>query len=195
MGYVRSEPEATTLVRIALTHYQFETIHPFSDGNGRIGRLLVVLQMIHEKLIEQPWLYNSPFLEKERDSYMDALYAVSAKGDYFGWIKLFLLAVLNSANDTLDRLQSLKALEAEFREKLARFQTQKPVILMERLFENPAITVAQAASLLSTSGHTARATLERLREEGIVDELTFRVRRRGRPPKLYFCKDILAIVR
>src|SRR5262249_21690496 len=85
--YVKEKGPDEALVRVALTHYQFETIHPFSDGNGRTGRLLVALQMMWEGMMEKPFLYVSPMLERQRESYYDGLLQVSTKGSYVEWIE------------------------------------------------------------------------------------------------------------
>ncbi len=108
--YMNAEDNLHSLIRAALIHYQFETIHPFLDGNGRIGRLLITLFLMEKKVLNTPTLYISYFLKKNRVEYYDRMTEVREKGNYEQWIKFFLLALLESAEDaaaTIDRLAAL----------------------------------------------------------------------------------------
>ncbi len=183
------------LIRIALTHYQLETIHPFVDGNGRIGRLVISLQVLHEKLLDRPWLYVSPFLEARREQYYDRLYRVSTRGEFGAWIDFFLAAVRDSSRSTLGKIHSLHALDQEYRDRLKQSQSRTPVRLLELLQRNPVITVPLAQSNLEVAQNTAKTAVDRLVDAGIVSRVARRLSTpKGRPPVVYACKDILQLL-
>lgn len=185
------------LIRLALVHYQFETIHPFGDGNGRTGRLLISLQSIRERLLDEPWLYVSPYLEAHKQEYYDLLYNTSARGDYLAWIRFFITAVRESARSILKKIQALRALYNKHKSMLSTSQSQKPVLLLEALQATPFVTVAMAqVALESKTPQTAKAAIEKLIELGILEETTWKPRGlAGRPPTVYKCEEILALVR
>lgn len=184
------------LIRVAFSHYQFETIHPFSDGNGRTGRLLIALQMVWEGLLDSPYLYVSPTLERRRQDYYDGLLAVSQRGAFFDWIGFFLDAVRATATETLDRLESLLALNFAFEQRLSSLQSQKPLQVARCLFQFPYITVPVARRLLQSTSRTAQQAIDRLVEAKILTLLDLRPKvSSGRPPKLYRCQEVLDIMR
>lgn len=185
------------LVRIALAHYQFETIHPFADGNGRTGRLLVALQMVWEGVLDQPFLYVSPMLERRRQDYYDGLLRASQRGAFLEWIDFFVGTVSDSATETLDRLSRLRVLASEFEARLRKQQSQKPLQLVRQLLAYPYITVPIAKRLLEvTQSATAQQTVDKLVEAGILQLTDLRPKMsRGRPPKLYRCPAVLDIIR
>lgn len=184
------------LIRVALSHYQFETIHPFSDGNGRTGRLLIALQMVWEGLLDSPYLYVSPTLERRRQDYYDGLLAVSQRGTFLDWIGFFLDAVRTTATETLDRLESLRTLNLAFEQRLTSLLTQKPLQVARRLFQFPYITVPVARRILQSTSRTAQQAIDRLVEAKVLELMDFRPSTsRGRPPKLYRCREVLDIMR
>jgi Fic family protein len=183
------------LIRIALTHYQLETIHPFADGNGRIGRLLVSLQVLHEGLLERPWLYVSPFLEARREEYYRLLFRVSARGEHLEWVEFFLEAVRHASRHTLDKIRTLHRLDREYRVRLERVQSPNPLRLLDLLQRTPVLTVAHARRHLGVSHNTARAAVDRLVEARVLEPVAWTPpSARGRPPVLYACTDIVRLV-
>jgi Fic family protein len=186
------------LVRIALGHYQFETIHPFEDGNGRSGRLLVALQMVWEGLMDRPLLYVSPALERQRDKYCAMLYRVSCRGAFAEWIDFFVSIVRDTAVETLERIEQLRELEKDFRRRLHKVQSQKPLQLAHQLFASPYMTAPMAAKVLApVTPMTAQGAIDRLVQVGILEltERKLKLGGRGRPPHLYRCAEILRIMR
>lgn len=184
------------LVRVALAHYQLETIHPFLDGNGRIGRLMLALQMVWEGVLDRTCLFVSPSLEQKRQAYYDGLLRVSTEGDYLGWIGFFVDIVAASATETLDRLQALRALREDFATRLRKVQSQKPALLVPELFGLPYLTVPIAKAVLKVESATAQQAINKLVKAGILELLAERpILGRGRPPKLYRCPAILEIIR
>lgn len=159
------------IVTIALTHYQFEAIHPFIDGNGRVGRLLVLVELVRSGLLSAPVIHLSGSFEANRRGYYDAMKRVSTHGDWVGWVRLFLEAVARQAGESarivLDVLGERERVMREIEswpEGVAR--------LVDLLIESPAMTVARAERLLGVSNPTARGYLERLEGIGFVRELT-----------------------
>lgn len=184
------------LVRIALAHYQFEAIHPFFDGNGRIGRLLLTVQMVWEGVLDSACLFLSPALERRRQDYYDRLLAVSRDGDFAGWIAFFLDIVRESAIETLDRLRRLRALQEEFTRRLRAVQSPKPALLVPELFGLPFVNVPRAQRLLGCMPKTAQGAIEKLVALGILQQVdSLRREGRGRPSNLYRCGEVLDIVR
>ena len=195
-AYLAARGPDESLVRIALCHYQLETIHPFLDGNGRVGRLLLALQMVWEGALERPCLYVSPALERQRDRYYHALLRVTTKGDFLGWIGFFVEVVIGSAAETLDRLHRLRALREEFAQRLGSAQSQKPTLLLDALFGLPYMIVPIAKAVLGVESPTAQQAINKLVQAGILELMDWRPKQgRGRPPKLYRCQAIVDIVR
>lgn len=195
-AYLEARGPDEGLVRVALAHYQLETIHPFFDGNGRIGRLMIALQLVWEGVLDRTCLFVSPALEQRRHEYYDGLLRVSAEGDHLGWIDFFVDVVAASATETLDRLQRLRALREEFAERLRKVQSQKPAMLVQELFGRPYLTVPLAKAVLKVESATAQQAIHKLVEVGILVLSEDRqVLRRGRPPKLYRCPALLDILR
>jgi len=185
-----SESNLPPLVRLALIHYQFEAIHPFLDGNGRIGRLLVTLLLCADGLLPQPLLYLSAFFERYREDYYARLLGVSRHGAWAEWIMLFLRGVSTQSQDAIRRSRLLVDLEKSYRRTL--HEAGVPVsaqILMECLFERPAVAVSQAAALMSCTVRAAQGAIDRLRGLGILEETTGRRRNR-----IYVAREIIAIV-
>lgn len=161
------------LIRLALVHYQFETIHPFRDGNGRIGRLLIPLMMCSEKRISDPLFYMSDFFEKHRNAYEDLMLQVSQKGDWNTWIRFFLLGVRVSAEQAIKRAEGLIALRIKYQR---RFQEARSSALLQklidRLFRVPSITIGTAASHLGVTAASASSNIQKLVQAGILEEIT-----------------------
>lgn len=193
--YLSEHDSDEALIRIALAHCQFETIHPFSDGNGRTGRLLISLQMVAERVLDRPFLYISPSLERQRQAYYDGLLRVSQRGTFLEWAEFFVQAVATSADETLHRLSQLRQLFESFTARLKDRQTQRPLQLAKQLLAMPYITVAMAVRSLNWNVSTAQNTIETLVREGILSESTRVSMGKGRPTTIYRCGEVLSIVR
>src|SRR5262249_40435137 len=138
-AYLNERGGLPDLIQCALVHQQFEAIHPFLDGNGRIGRLLITLFLIERGRLSQPLLYISSFLEPHRSEYYEALQRVRTHGDWVGWLRLFLTAVEHSAQEACRQARLLLDLRSQNRDRL-RGQA-KAVLLLDELFASPYITV------------------------------------------------------
>lgn len=178
------------LVHAALMHYQFEAIHPFVDGNGRVGRLLITLFLIERALLPAPLLYLSAFFEMTRRDYYERLLAVSERGEWTAWLEYFLNGVARQSEDALDRAERINRMIVEWRSAAAAgSSSQVPFALVELLAENPFWTVKRAAERLGVAYTTAERAMERLETAGIV----FRTSdaRRGR---VYCARAVLDIL-
>lgn len=163
------------LVQAAVLHYMFEAIHPFGDGNGRVGRLLVPLFLKDRRLLPQPLLYLSAYFERNRVEYYDGLMRVSTHGDWDGWIRFFLTGVRDQAIEAADLADALLGLQARYRDELqSAHVTTNVLALVDALFINPLLDTNRAQSLLAVSAPTARAAIRALEEHGIVQEITGR---------------------
>jgi Fic family protein len=157
------------LVRLALIHYQFEAIHPFVDGNGRIGRLLISLLLVEWGLLSLPLLYLSAYFEQHRDEYYDLPMAVSERGAWREWIRYFLLGVGEQARDAVARATRLQDLRNSWRDQLAK--TSRSTLLprlADHLFTSPVLTVAEAQEHLGASYPAAKSNIDRLVQAGIL---------------------------
>jgi len=170
--FLNTRDELPDLVQCALIHEQFEAIHPFLDGNGRVGRLLITLFLIERGRLSQPLLYLSAFFEAHQQEYYDRLQAVRAAGDWIGWIRFFLRGVQEVALEANLRAGKLMDLRERFRRRLENHA--KPLALLDRLFENSYVTVARAAKILKTTNPTARQAVKKLVEAGMLYETTGR---------------------
>jgi Fic family protein len=156
--YLQAPHEAPPLLRLAFIHYQFEAIHPFVDGNGRTGRLLIVLLLVHWGLLPLPLLYLSAFFEKRRRDYFELLLAVSERGVWREWCRFFLEGVAEQAKDAIARAKQLQDLQLDWHIRLTRMRVSATLlILADTLFDIPFITVPEAQKRLGTpSYNTAR---------------------------------------
>ena len=161
------------LYKIAMTHYQFEAIHPFRDGNGRIGRLLIILQLCREGILSHPLLYISEYFNRNRDTYTDLLFGVSSKGNIEEWFLFFLKALEYQANQSLLLLENLKKYKKELQDYLHEI-SQSPNIhlLVESLFKQPIFTVSDVIKPLNISQPAAWSLLQKLKKEGIIRDFT-----------------------
>lgn len=168
--YMNKEDTLDPLIQAALIHYQFETIHPFLDGNGRIGRLLITLFLIEKKLLTTPALYISCFLKKNRIEYYDRMTEVRNKGNYEQWIRFFLMAIDESAEDAIQTIDELKALQDRNERIIACMgRASKNVVLVFRYLEsNPIIDIGQTAAAVDLSFNTVSSAVNRLKEAGIL---------------------------
>jgi len=177
------------LVHAALVHSQFEAIHPFLDGNGRVGRLLITLLLVERGVLPTPLLFLSAFFEATREEYYARLLAVTEKGEWDEWLAYFLTGVAQQAMDALDRIRRIDDLLARWREPLAKAPSMLPEQALELFTENPYWTVTKLAERLGVAFTTAQRTIDRLASEGIV-ELVSETRRN----RVYRAPAILEIL-
>ena len=178
--YIHRNDELPPLVRAGLLHVQFETIHPYLDGNGRIGRLLVTLLIEHWGLLSQPLLYLSLFFKRHREQYYRRLGAVRTDGDWEGWIRFFLEAVATIAAESVDSARELFALVGADRERVLAMPSSSVMSLrvIEALPSRPVLTIAGAMELLSTTRPTAAKAVSTLVKAGVLVETSGRRRDR-----------------
>lgn len=190
--YINADDRLDGLIRVALIHYQFETIHPFLDGNGRIGRLLITLFLMEKKILTTPALYISYFLKKNRVEYYDRMTEVRSKGNYEQWVKFFLQALAESAKDAIAAIDELTALHDKNVDLVAGMgRASKNAMLVFRYLEaNPIIEIGKTAEALGITFGTASNVVERLSSAGILEQTTT-----GRRNRTFAYKDYLAILR
>ena len=160
------------LVQCALVHEQFEAIHPFLDGNGRVGRLLITLFLCERKRLSEPLLYLSAYFESNRARYYDALQAVRTEGDWHGWLLYFLTGVDQAARWAAVQAHELVSIREQFRAELGA--SARDLALLDELFRQPYVTVASASRILSVSNPTAAKAIGRLEGAGLLREITGR---------------------
>ncbi len=190
--YINDEDETDILVKAALIHYQFETIHPFLDGNGRIGRLLIILFLMDRKILTTPALYISYFLKKNRIEYYDRMTEVRRKGDYEQWVKFFLRAVIESSDNAIHTIEELS--ELHNRNLLIVNNMGRAKVSALRLFSyieaSPIIGITRTASDLCMSFNTVSSSIKRLCAAGILLQGNNSVRK-----KVFYYKEYLDILR
>ena len=162
------------LIKIAITHYQFETIHPFLDGNGRSGRLLIILQLIDAKILRKPTLYMSTFFEKHRDSYYDSLSIVRKSNDLEQWVTFFLSGIVDTAQHGLKMFKAIIELREEYEEKILTLgsRAKKAQELLRFMYSIPIVSVKSVEIELNMNFATANRLLKSLTELGILTEIT-----------------------
>ena len=168
------------LIRIAISHYQFETIHPFLDGNGRIGRLLIALYLVSKGLLHRPCLYVSAHLEKQRAAYYDALTGVRTRGDLAHWVRFFLVAINETAKKGVRTFQSIHRLRQGVTAQVQTLGRRAPNAhrVIESLYSKPVTTSGSLSTRLGLSQATTDRILADLQQLGIVSEMTGQRRNR-----------------
>jgi Fic family protein len=185
--YLHADDSLPPLVRAGLLHVQFETIHPYLDGNGRIGRLLVTLLLEHWKLLTKPLLYLSLFFKRHREDYYRRLNAVRIDGDWEGWLDFFLDGVATIADEAVASVRELFALVAEDRARVLANEGMSigALRLFELLPRHPIVTVASAMKMLDTTKPTAGRAVELLVGAGVLVEMTGKRRDRSYAYRAY----------
>ena len=174
-----------------MIHYQFEAIHPFEDGNGRIGRVLILLLLRAEGILPLPLLNPSTFLEAHRDEYYQHLLDVSQKGTWAEWVKFFARGIEAAAADAIAQIDRLRGLQAEYYGKLQTARSSALLLkLVDELFVRQAITTTRAAEVLGVTYVAAQSSIDKLVAAGILREITGQKRN-----KLYLADGIIAAVR
>ena len=190
--YINENVDYDPLIRAALIHYQFETIHPFLDGNGRIGRLLILLYLMEQRLIEKPVIYISYFLKKNQMEYYDRISEVRRTGNFEQWIRFFLEAVSKAASDSLEAIRQLSVLHDTNVEKLPKTTRSKDNLraVFDYIEQYPIIDIKRTAKELEVSYNTVAAAVRKLVELGILQETTNAARNR-----VFAYEEYLAILR
>lgn len=165
--FINEPPTLPLLIRCALMHYQFETIHPFLDGNGRLGRLLVILMLLAHEALGEPLLYISPYMEVRRREYYESLQAVREQGSMQQWLQFFLTAVEQQATDAANRALKLVDLRERYRQELKGVRS-RVIEVAEMLFTNPFLTVRRVERALRVTNQGARNLIESLEARGWV---------------------------
>jgi Fic family protein len=179
--FLQDESPIPPLIRIGIAHAQFETIHPFLDGNGRIGRLLITFFLCNNKILQKPVLYISFFLKQRRDEYYQSLQAVRDSGNWEGWLKFFLKGICEVAHQATETSKKIVALRENHRALIAdSFGNHggKAVRLLERLYERPTVTVNDVARLIGVSFPNANALVDKFERHGLLFEVTGHARNR-----------------
>jgi Fic family protein len=177
--FANLEDGMPALVCAALLHYQFETLHPFLDGNGRLGRLLIVFYLITRGRLPAPLLYLSPYLEERRDEYFACLQGVRERGDFDAWLRFFLRGVEAQANDAVARAERLLDLRERYRAATTTLRSQA-ASLVDLVFETPVLTTRLVETRLSVARPTALRLLSQLEDLGILTEIETGARGRRR---------------
>ncbi|MFN2272886.1 MAG: Fic family protein, partial [Anaerolineae bacterium] len=188
--YLHADSLLPSLIRLGLIHYQFEAIHPFLDGNGRVGRLLITLLLCAWGLLPQPLLYLSAYFEAHRQEYYDHLLGVSQYGAWEAWLRFFLRGVAEQSRDAMIRAAQLQILHAQYHQ---RFQTMRAAArllqVVDLFFVRPILGIPQVAEVLGVSHQSASRYVETLEAEGMLREITGRARSR-----IYQADEVLQVV-
>ncbi len=177
--YINNADGTDPLLKAFLAHYQFETIHPFLDGNGRIGRLMLSLMIFKDCGLQAPWLYLSPYFERHKDEYIDCLFHVSTKASWQDWIALCLRATISESRDALARIDKLIEIKRRYDKLLAGLPRAPGRLqqMVDRLISSPLTTVPEVARLFGVTYPTAKSDIEKLVALGILEE----TKRRSKP--------------
>lgn len=175
--YIQTGGSYQSLIDIGLVHYQLEAIHPFRDGNGRIGRLLIMLMMCDEGLLPEPYLYPSSYFNRNREEYTDRLLAVSRDGAWREWLAFFLRGISQQAEEAFGRASELLDLRDAYRDRYQDDANSVSRLSME-VFTKPYLTVNEAADLLDMTYRTANKAVNGLEEDGVLQEITGQRRNR-----------------
>ncbi|AUS05591.1 Fic family protein [Pseudotamlana carrageenivorans] len=181
-----SESFFPDLLKIALIHYQFETIHPFLDGNGRVGRLMITLYLVEKGILKKPILYLSDFFERNRMLYYDNLTKVREKNDLSQWFKFFLVGVIETAKSGINTFDSILKLQKEVEHKLQALgsRSHNAQLILNHLYQRPIINAQKAKELTSLSSPSVYKLIEELEKLEILTEITG-----GKRGKIYLFKD------
>jgi len=188
--YAHEDVEVPHLVQNALLHYQFETLHPFLDGNGRVGRLLSVFLLVEHGRLPAPLLYLSAYLERDRSHYYEALQIIRERGDALPWIELFLTAVRSQAADAVARAQRIVALRERYRTMAAAITSSNAMILVDLVCETPIVSSRAVEARLGVTRPTALKLLRQLEEVGVLVEGNTGPRGQRR----YLARELMATV-
>jgi Fic family protein len=188
--FLHADVRIPVLVRCALAHYQFETIHPFLDGNGRLGRLLIVFYLVERGVLGEPLLYLSAYFEERREDYVSALQGVRERGDFGTWFSFFLVGVARQAQRAVESAEALLRLREDFRLRLRNVRARGQAIdAAEALIGNPFISAPQLSQDLGVTRQGAQYVIASLERAGIVAPVLGDTR-----PALYVAHDVLDVL-
>lgn len=185
LEFVDGPSPVHSLLKIGLAHYQFETIHPFRDGNGRLGRLLISLELQREELLPEPYLYLSAYFNEHRGDYIRLLDGVRTRGEWTHWLHFFLRGIWQQATEARERSEKLRGLRQTYTDRYQDHRSPYIVPLTHRLFENPYISAKEATEHLDCSHQTAYNLIEQLEEDGVLIEVSD-----GGSGALYYATEI-----
>lgn len=175
--FINENDDINVLIKVALTHYQFETIHPFLDGNGRVGRMLITLMLLQNGILKAPIFYMSLFLKSNRAEYYDRLSEVRAKGNFEQWIKFFLRGVIETCDDSIDTIKKLTAILDADRQKTEN-ETASVKAIYNYIKAHPIVDIGGVEKALNFSFATVARGIDKLTRLGIVKETTMKARKR-----------------
>jgi Fic family protein len=176
------------LVNCFLIHYQFETIHPFNDGNGRVGRLLLAIMLKHYCDFSKPWLYMSEYFERHREEYVQKLFNVSALADWDGWIEYCLRGTVFQVRDTIQRCERLRKIREDFTRRITAVGgSVRLTQIVEDIFYSPFVRIADLPERLKVTYPTAKADVDRLVQAGILKELE------NVSPKTFYAPEVFNV--
>lgn len=188
--FLNSPSELPALIKLALVHYQFEAIHPFLDGNGRIGRLLISLLLNSENLLSRPLLYFSAYFERNRREYYELLLGISASGEWEKWVLFFLKGLAAQSVAAAATAEALLMLQKDYKVRVQSGKGAASALrLLHMIFETPIISVPMAASYLGLTYRSALNALSELTKHGILEEIPISAR-----PKLFRAKKIIELI-
>jgi Fic family protein len=188
--YINEPQEQPKVVQVAVTHYQFETIHPFGDGNGRVGRLIIMLHLIQLGLLSDPLIYPSVYFERGRSQYYDALQGVGEKGAWNQYLGYFVQGIISQCNETIAFTRTCLDLQHEMRSAIKGIQKQASVDrVLQEFFKMPVQSIAQLVRSTGMSHNTAQGAIDALIGRGTVVEISGN--KKGR---LYLCRPIYHLV-
>lgn len=181
--------EFPPLVQAALIHSQFEAIHPFLDGNGRVGRLLITLLLIERGVLPTPLLYLSAFFEATRREYYDRLLGVTQRSEWERWLEYFLNGVARQSEDAVGRSQRINGLLAQWRRSIAGASSRNTLAMLDLVAENPFVTAKGAAKRLKVAFTTAQRAIDKLQQVDVLVQTT-----EGRRDRVYCARELLDIL-
>lgn len=187
--FIETGSDYDPLIDIAITHYQFETIHPFSDGNGRIGRLLITLMLDKYGLLPDPFLYFSSYFNAHRDEYVDSLFRVHSHGKWEEWISFFLAGVIDQSKEVFMRSKRLLELREEYRQRYQHRRSETILSVIYELFKNPVTTINRAAERTDSRYAPTRNAILELEEDEVLKEVTGKQRY-----KVYHASEIIDLI-
>lgn len=189
--YMDTYDEMPILIKCAFMHYQFETVHPFCDGNGRIGRALIILYLIKKNKISKPLLYISGFFEKYKPDYVKLLSEANKKGNFRDWTLFFLDAIKTQSEEALEKALKLQELKEKYRKLVqSKTQTSSVLDLVDSLFVNPYITIPKVKTIINSTYPTAKRSVDMLVHLGILKIKNEDVERN----KIYKAEEILEVI-
>lgn len=160
------------LLEAALVHYQFETIHPFADGNGRVGRILIPLILLSRHSVTAPVFYPSACMEERKNEYIDRMFGVSTNGEWTAWIRFFLEICRDTCANSVEVIDRILNLQIHYRDKaMATFRSNNVLILIDQLFATPVVSTPTVRQLLGVTHRAARMTISSLEEIGVLEKI------------------------